>query len=225
MNKYLLEGLGSAVVAVAAPIVVVAVSVLLFLNPIWVYGEQDRTGVDRLTGYSQTQVHDVTGSILADLVFGPPRFDATVNGQPVLDVKERQHMVDVRNVFYELGAIALVAAFILVAAAMVGWRRRWFWRGVLVGSTALIAGVVTVGLGFLLFFDQAFTLMHEIFFAPGSWTFAGSERLIQLFPDPFWSDTTVAVALAVLLLAIAAAALSVQASRRVEAGMLARATA
>jgi integral membrane protein (TIGR01906 family) len=67
-------------------------------------------------------------------------------------------------------------------------------------------GVVVVGAGFALFFDQAFELFHEIFFAPGTYMFdPRTEKLVQLFPDQFWSETSVALAATVLLLAVLAA--------------------
>ena len=40
----------------ATPCVIVAVAVLLFLNPIWVGFDQDRSDVDQLTGYTPAQV-------------------------------------------------------------------------------------------------------------------------------------------------------------------------
>ena len=43
-------------------------------------------------------------------------------------------------------------------------------------------------------FDAAFSLFHGLFFAAGSWTFDPStDRLVQLFPEQFWIETTVAV--------------------------------
>jgi uncharacterized membrane protein len=54
-----------------------------------------------------------------------------------------------------------------------------------------------------LFFDQVFELFHEIFFAPGTYMFSSSsEKLVQLFPDQFWSETSIALAGLVLLLAL-----------------------
>ena len=61
--------------------------------------------------------------------------------------------------------------------------------------------VVTVvgGVGGVLLFDQAFALFHELFFPPGSWTFdAGSEKLVQLFPQQFWVETTIAVGVVIV---------------------------
>ena len=125
MNLSPAERLGVVLVAIAPPCVIVGLSVLVFLNPAWVGFEQDRTNVDRLTGYTATQVHQVTGSILSDLVFGPPNFAVAVNGVPVLDARERGHMVDVRTVMGQLGSAAALAALVLVATRTTlgrGWR-------------------------------------------------------------------------------------------------------
>jgi integral membrane protein (TIGR01906 family) len=195
--------LGTVLVVVATPCVAVAVAVLLFLNPIWVGFDQGRSDVVQLTGYTPTQVSQVTGSILSDLVFGPPNFDVTVNGAPVLDVHERSHMADVRGVLMSLGLVALMAALILVAVGLASRGRWWFWWAVQAGGKVLLGGVVVVGLAFALFFDQAFELFHEVFFAPGTYMFdVRTEKLVQLFPDQFWSETSVAIAAAVLVLGL-----------------------
>jgi integral membrane protein (TIGR01906 family) len=205
----------SIVAAMATPIVIVGASVLLFLNPIWVGFEQGRSDVSAWTGYSPEQVSQVTGSILSDLVFGPPRFDVQVNGAQVLDPREVSHMADVRSVMMMLGALALLALVALAVGAAVSRRRRLFWRGVEIGATVLVGAVVVVGVAFAIFFDQMFLLFHDIFFAPGTFQFDPSkEKLVQLFPDQFWSDTSVALALAVLVLGVVA----VYGSRRMARG-------
>jgi integral membrane protein (TIGR01906 family) len=67
-------------------------------------------------------------------------------------------------------------------------------------------GVVVVGAAFAVFFEQAFELFHEIFFPPGTYMFdPATDKLVQLFPDQFWSETSVALAATVLLLAIVVA--------------------
>lgn len=202
MNLPVAQRIAAVLTAVATPCVIIGAAVLLFLNPIWVQFEQDRSDVARITGYTSAQVHDVTGSILSDLVFGPPDFAATVNGVAVLQPREQSHMVDVRTVLTSLGLVAL-AATVLLAGLMVASRgRRWFWRAVGTGASVLVGGVIVVGVAFALFFDQAFELFHEIFFPPGTYMFdPRTDRLVQLFPDQFWSETSVAIALAVLLLA------------------------
>lgn len=198
------ERICAVAAAVATPLVVVAAAVLLFLNPIWVGFDQDRSDAAAWTGYTPLQVHQVTGSILSDLVFGPPKFDVALNGQPVLDARSRAHMADVRTVLGELGLVALVAALLLAAAGFASRGRRWFWRAVEMGAAVLVVGVIVVGAAFALFFEQAFELFHEIFFPPGTYMFdPKTEKLVQLFPDQFWTETSLALAAAVLVLAIA----------------------
>ena len=203
MNLTPKERIGVFLVAIAIPCVIIGLSVLVFLNPIWVGFEQDRSDVDQLTGYTASQVHQVTGSILSDLVFGPPDFAVTVNGTHVLDARERGHMADVRAVMGRLGAVAALAVLLLLALGLFGRGRRWFWRGASLGARVLAGGVVVVGVAMALFFDQVFELFHEVFFAPGTYMFSSSsEKLVQLFPDQFWSETSIAVAGLVLLLAL-----------------------
>jgi integral membrane protein (TIGR01906 family) len=187
--------------------------------------DQDRSDVARLTGYSPAEVTQVTGSILSDLVFGPPNFDVkdTITGAPVLDAGERSHMADVRTVVLDLGRVALIAAAVLLVAGLGSRGAGWFWRAVNAGARVLVAGVIVVGLAFAVFFDQAFELFHEIFFAPGSYTFdSKSEKLVQLFPDQFWSETSVAIAVAVLILGVglvfASARLSPESSTAAQTG-------
>jgi integral membrane protein (TIGR01906 family) len=197
------ERLTSVLVAVATPCVVVGVAVLLFLNPVWVGFDQGRSDVPALTGYAPAEVTQVTGSILSDLVFGPPTFDVAVNGIPVLQERERSHMADVRTVLLGLGLVALLAALVIAVAGVASRGARWFWRAVRTGGRILVAGVVVVGLAFALFFEQAFELFHEIFFPAGTYMFdPRSSKLVQLFPDQFWSETSVGIALAVLILGI-----------------------
>jgi integral membrane protein (TIGR01906 family) len=220
VNYLIAERLASVVAAVATPCVIVAVAVLLFLNPIWVAFDQGRSDVAGLTGYTPTQVNQITGSILSDLVFGPPSFAVAANGVPVLDERERGHMVDVRTVLVDLGLVALAAGILLAGVGVASRGRRWFWRAAALGARVLAVGVVVVGLAFALFFDRAFELFHELFFPPGTYAFdPRTERLVQLFPDQFWSETSVAIAAAVFVLALAVAWLGGRLGREPEAAV------
>ena len=198
--------------AVAAVIVILGVAVAAFFNPVWIGFEQERAGVPAITGWTSQQVRAATDSILADLLLGPPAFDAAVSGRPVLDAAERSHMVDVRNVVLP-AAIGFAVAIAGLAVLLVShWRRAWLWRAIAVGSGALTLAGVVIGIAVLFFFDAAFLLFHLVFFPQGNFSFdPRTQRLTQLFPDQFWTETSIAIAVSGLAIA---AAVTLVAGRR-----------
>ena len=196
----------------AAVIVILGVAVAVFFNPLWIGFAQERAGVPAMTGWTPEQVRSATGSILADLFFGPPSFSATVNGQPLLDTAERSHMVDVRNVVRPAMVVVGLAIALLAALVATSRRRAWFWHAIALGSGFLTLAAIVIGIAALFFFDTAFLLFHLVFFPQGNFSFdPRTQRLAQLFPDQFWTETSIAIA--VVGLAIAAA-VSLVARRR-----------
>ncbi len=201
MNASPARTLLSVLVAAATIVVILGVSVVLFLNPVWVGFEQDRTGAAALTGYSPTQVQAVTGEILRDMVVGPPTFAQAVDGAAVFSDRERSHLVDVRRVFVAFGGLVLVAAVALVSARLASKGASWFRQAVGSGAVVLACAVVLGAIVSLVAFDQAFEVFHELFFAGGSYTFdPATDRLVQLFPVRFWEETSLAVGAVILVI-------------------------
>ena len=209
--------LAALATGVATALVVVALAILPFLNPVWVGFEQGRAEAAALSGFSPGDLAYVTNEILADLVIGPPDFDVELDGQPVLVEREREHMRDVRGVF-AVFALTGVGAAALLLLAYLGSRwfgvrsRAGFWRR-LAGSGKAVAMVTVVGgVAGMVFFDLAFELFHRLFFPAGTYLFdPRTDRLVQLFPEQFWVETTIGVGIVVIVLSIA---LSVLAGRR-----------
>jgi integral membrane protein (TIGR01906 family) len=188
--------------SVATVIVILGVAVSMFFNPLWIVFEQERAGVPAITGWTSDQVRAVTGSILADLFFGPPAFAAEVNGQAVLDAAERSHIVDVRNVLRPATVVFGAAIALLAVLFATGRRRAWLWRAIALGSGALTMAGLVIGIAVLLFFDAAFLLFHLVFFPRGNFSFdPRTQRLTQLFPELFWTETVIAIAVVSLLMA------------------------
>ena len=78
----------------------------------------------------------------------------------------------------------------------------WFWRAARNGAIALSVGVVVLGVVSLVAFDTLFEVFHRIFFAGGTYLFdPRTERLVQLFPDQFWSETSIVLGSVLLALA------------------------
>jgi integral membrane protein (TIGR01906 family) len=214
--------LAALVTGVAAALVIVALAILPFLNPVWVGFEQGRAQAAAWTGYNPGDLAFVTNEILAGLVIGPPSFDVALAGQPVLVERERQHMRDVRGVFAGFyaaaaaGALVLVGAYLL-ARALGPRARAAFWRR-LAGSGKVIAVVTVVGgLTGVLFFDTAFEVFHRLFFPAGTYLFdPRTDRLVQLFPEQFWVETTVGVGILVIALSVGLAWFSRRRAARLE---------
>lgn len=189
------EGAASLVVAVATILTIAGVVVAVFFNPVWVDIAQRRAGVDQITGYPMSEVRRVTDQMIAEIYVGPGTFEMTVDGEMVLTPRERTHMADVRDVVWRFLLVAGLGALALAAAAMIGRRTRWFWRGVAAGSGTIVAVGAAVGVALLVAFDATFEIFHLLFFKPGSFIFDPRiERLVQIFPEQLWVGSFTAVA-------------------------------
>lgn len=191
-------------ISAATALVLLGGAIVPFLNPIFVRFEQDRTGAGALTGYSSAQLDDVTGSLLADLVLWRGSFDVRLDGAPVLKQSEIEHMLDVRNVFAGVFALVLGGVVVLVSAirGSAPGARAGLWRAVAGGARGLAIGIAVVGTFVVLAFDAAFEVFHRLFFSAGSYSFdPRTDKLVQLFPEAFWSETATFVGIVAIVAA------------------------
>ncbi|HJW22202.1 MAG TPA: DUF1461 domain-containing protein [Candidatus Limnocylindrales bacterium] len=211
----------AALVSLAAAIVILGATMVPFFSSTWIDFEQGRAGSALLTGYSPDEVHQVTGSIVHDLLLGGafdvqtpcPRLEGCSGLAPVLDPAEQSHMRDVRGV---LDAFAIVVVISLAALMVAAWLARSrsageahteavavVWAAVGRGAAWLAILLVVLGVFAVAAFDLAFELFHRILFPGGNFDFdPRTQKLVQLFPEPFWSETVLtfgAVAIAVSL--------------------------
>jgi integral membrane protein (TIGR01906 family) len=103
------------------------------------------------------------------------------------------------KVWYASLALLLVGG---VWAWFGGWRKDYF-RGLRLGGWITIVFIAFILLFVVAAFGVFFVFFHDVFFAPGTWTFYYSDTLIRLFPERFWRDTflvvgTIAAGLALL---------------------------
>ncbi len=205
-----LLAVASVLVAGATALALLAVAVSPFLTPAFVAFEQGRADAAAWTGLPPDDLRLVTDAILRDLVVGPPRFDVSFDGVPVLTEGERSHMRDVRGVFtgfYLAAAVSLVviAAGWVAAGRSARWSRGSWWIAMRAGAAGLAALLVTAGVITLVAFEAAFEVFHRLFFSAGSYTFdPRTDRLVQLFPEVFWMETAIGVGAVALNLAIVA---------------------
>jgi integral membrane protein (TIGR01906 family) len=206
--------LGSWLVASATALVILGASIAPFLAPAYIRLEQDRVGVPALTGYVPHELDAIAASLVGDLLLWRGDFDVAVGGVPVLDDRERAHMRDVRGVFAGFFLLGVISAVGLVVAARrtTGTEARAaMWRAVSGGARGLAISLAVVGAFMLLAFEAAFEVFHRLFFSSGSYTFdPATDRLVQLFPQAFWSETATVVG----IVAIAVALLTMWRARR-----------
>ena len=201
---------GGWLIGIATALVIIGGSIAPFLTPQFVRFEQDRTGVAGLTGFSTGQLDQVVGQILGDLVFWRGDFAVSVGAGPmlgdVLTEPERSHMRDVRNVFTGLYLLVLVGIATLVFAlrrARSSAARAAAWRGVRNGGRGLAVVIAVLGVFAIVAFDAAFEVFHRLFFSAGTYSFdPATSKLVQLFPDAFWSETAIIVGGVVIVSAI-----------------------
>lgn len=203
-----------AYLAITFPYLLILIAVRLVMTPLFLQVEYTRPGfaadyygftVEERLSYApyalQYLLNDEDIGFLGNLRFP--------DGTEMYNVRELQHMRDVKVVtriafFVTLivGAVAILAAIALKRLDPKSLRRALFSGSIL--TLSLIAIVVIVA---ILSWDTFFTTFHRLFFEGGSWQFAYSDTLIRLFPEQFWFDAaltigglTVLVALVILRL-------------------------
>lgn len=121
-------------------------------------------------------------------------------GSSMFTDAEVQHMVDVKNligVAYVLGAVLAVIMIIglwYLAKRYAGGVRRALFSGAILTLVLIAALAVLAILGW----DMFFTQFHALFFSEGTWTFKVSDTLIRLYPEQFWMDSAIGIALLVI---------------------------
>lgn len=143
-------------------------------------------------------------------------------GSSMFSEGEVQHMVDVKNLIgfaYILGAVLAVILIIgiwYLAKRYAGGVRRALFSGAILALVGIAALAVFAIMGW----DNFFTQFHALFFSDGTWTFNVSDTLIRLYPEQFWLDSAIAIAVLVLATIIAVIISCWPTGRRREAARL-----
>jgi integral membrane protein (TIGR01906 family) len=129
---------------------------------------------------------------------GDLRFE---DGTPVYNARELRHMDDVKRLtqaalkVWEGGLLMAAAAVTSLFLAREGRRA---WRALSIGSLLTLALMLALAVGLAMAFSVVFVGFHRIFFQGDTWLFLYSDTLIRLFPERFWQDAFVFIALATL---------------------------
>lgn len=198
------------------PAALVLAPMYLFITPGFIRHEYGLSGFPRSARFDDAErieisdaiLHYVRGRITREQLAAVE----TAEGEPALNGREVDHLVDVRVVMDRLFIVqGLATLAALGAAAFLAFSGRFY--GLAAGlrhGVVLTGGLIVAVVGFsLLDFNAFFTAFHNLFFPPGTWTFEFTDTLIQLYPLPLWMDAVWKIGVVVALLLAAVYALGV----------------
>jgi integral membrane protein (TIGR01906 family) len=120
------------------------------------------------------------------------------SGEPMHNERELIHMEDVKVLVqnswlaFRLGLLITIFLSILL-----GWDQGYsvVWNTLKKGATwsLILLGVLIVGIAIA--FGILFVGFHQVFFESGTWKFYYSDTFIRLYPERFWRDVFILVAL------------------------------
>ena len=190
------------------PVVLITASILLAANSrvLYNYGF-DKYDISQTTGLADSELDKVARGLIQ--YFGSDQESISLvverEGEPfeLFNAREVLHLEDVKGLFsldymVLLGTLGYALSYIGVSFILgrQGFGRRLS-RAVIAGGVLTLFLMLVAGLATFFNFDDFFYRFHVFSFANDFWLLdPATDFLVMLFPQGFWYDTTVAVALA-----------------------------
>jgi len=193
------------VVALIFPVLTLITAIRLIATPAFLALSYGRPGFPSdLFGFSDDE-RLTYGSYGLDYLnnFAGPEYLSGLKlstGSAMFTEGEVQHMVDVKHLIgfsYILGiilAVILIVGVWYLAKRYAGGVRRALFSGAIL--TLVMIAVLTVAA--LMGWETFFTQFHALFFSQGTWTFSVKDTLIRLYPEQFWVDSAIGIAVLVV---------------------------
>lgn len=224
----LLQWVMGALLILAVPVFLFASNIRYVANEVRLYSYGfDKYQVSLDTGIERDELVRAARELIRYFNSGKGLVDIKVKKQgetiPLFTEREAIHLRDVRDLFQGCFRVQEIAAGYIVLFAILGyfwWRRKWlrnlarwlFW-----GSVLTVALIAILGIGALFDFEALFWQFHVVSFANDFWQLDPAQHyLIRMFPEGFWRDVTLIVAVATLLEAIFISGLAYLVFRRKE---------
>lgn len=205
---------------IALPVFLVSANVRFVASDSWFSRDGFRRhNVEETTRVSLPQLDDAANDITRYFEDDRTvlRIPVSIDGQEtsLFNERETDHMRDVKTLIRAVFRVneGSLAVILLYIGAVVLWARertpRDLARYSLFGVAVGVIAVAAVGVFAVTGFDAAWTRFHEIAFRNDLWVLdPARDRLIQMFPEPFWEETTYLVGALTLIEATAVVALS-----------------
>jgi integral membrane protein (TIGR01906 family) len=204
-----LKGLAAALFVLALPVLFGTTSLRWLVSDSgWYRSGFVKYGVSARTGIAPEELGRKADEISSYLLLQRERVDdiqVVQRGQTGLlfGDRENKHMADVRDLMGRFFALQ-VASGVYVLAYLAGgrlWLGRGYWpaigRGLRLGGTITLGLFGLVGALSLVDFDRLFLQFHLVSFDNDLWILDPTrDNLIMMFPQGFWYDSAIRLALA-----------------------------
>ena len=197
-----------ALFTVAVPLFLLSVSVTWAMNDLRLYEHGfDTYDVPAVTGIQREDLIAVARQLRGyfNSTTEPLEVRTRIHGEEreLFNEREVLHMRDVKRLVWGLYGVGAATGVYILGFAGVGllFRRgsigQTLAQGVLWGGGLTMGLVVFVGLLSVVGFDSLFLFFHRVSFSNDLWMLdPRSDYLIMMFPQGFWLDATIFVALA-----------------------------
>ena len=191
-----------SLLALAAAALAIGATTAIFLTPPVVHLLLSVSDAHTVLGVEPRVAEALSDALVGDLLTDGA-FDAPLGDTPLLSAGERSHLVDVGSLL-RVVLVAGLGGLITLAIARTR-RRAWLRVAIRDGAALIVGGALLAAAAFTLAFDATFSFFHGLFFAAGTWTFnPATDRLVQLYPQEFWTLAALLFCLALALLSFAA---------------------
>ena len=195
-----------ALFIVAVPLFLITGSVTWAFNSPGLYNNGfEKYSISRISGISDSDLRQVGADIRSYINSDeePMNIQTRIFGveQDLFNTKEIAHMKDVKQLVRGVYLLAVVSAVYLAGMILVGFIRQKGPFAELLAKRLALGGGLTLAL-LVIFgavaafgFDSLFLKFHQISFANDFWQLdPRTDYLVKIFPDDFWFDATLLVA-------------------------------
>ena len=204
---------------ILAPVALITSTIRFAVSEQAVYDYSVRNhGAERASGISEDELIAANREIRDYLVTEDPGpLAPTVTNifgeeEALFTAEETIHMTDVRNLvraMFTVQILAVASVLTLVVVMIMLWPVRVLAAAMLYGATLTVGFLVSVGFLATVGFDAAWSQFHGIAFTNDFWQLdPDTDHLIQMYPEAFWQEVTLAIGLLLTLQAAVMAAVS-----------------
>lgn len=189
------------------PVLFITASIAGAVNSRWLYSYGfAKYQISQATGLPTSELKKAATGLIDYFNSNQQFISVTVvkDGKPMALFNQREivHLKDVKDLIHldytvALGTLVYALAF---AGISLAWHRKRYWRSLaraaVWGSGITLGLMLLLALGSLFNFDQLFLQFHLLSFSNDFWQLdPARDYLIMLFPQGFWYDATMFIAI------------------------------